>query len=229
MSSDRQCFILRLTSFLQQVKWKKSQEHSFPLPLPNPPQCCIFTCKFLNYLREERLNAWIRCDWVSGGWCIDRARQQWKKGPSGWMSPHTCLSAPALRQRWKTYLFMEAEKLTVANPAVQHAVDVDVVGLQDKVGHRSWAWRNKVKQCFCFQNSVYDVHLILFVLSSWNGNCCMPSNATFHCAEGGIFNYFSDSPLDGDMTPHSGWLVSTQHTPADVSGEQSKCKRSRSQ
>ncbi len=33
----------------------------------------------------------------------------------------------------KAYLFVEAEKLTVAYPTGQHTVDMDVVGLQDRV------------------------------------------------------------------------------------------------
>lgn len=35
-------------------------------------------------------------------------------------------------KRLKTYLFVEAEQLTVANPTVQHAVHMDVVGLEEK-------------------------------------------------------------------------------------------------
>lgn len=46
-------------------------------------------------------------------------------------APRVC--AFLLHRRLKTYLFVEAEKLTVAYPTVQHAVDMDVVGLQQKV------------------------------------------------------------------------------------------------
>lgn len=35
-----------------------------------------------------------------------------------------------------TYLFVEAEELAVADPAVQHAVDMDVVGLWREVKKR---------------------------------------------------------------------------------------------
>lgn len=44
-----------------------------------------------------------------------------------------CVSAPELHQRLKTNLFVEAEKLTVSYPTVQHAVDMDVVGLQEEM------------------------------------------------------------------------------------------------
>lgn len=42
--------------------------------------------------------------------------------------PHTCTQTDTVFTG-KTYLFMEAKELAVAYPAVQNAVNVDVVGL----------------------------------------------------------------------------------------------------
>lgn len=147
------------------MKWKKSQEHSFhvTLPLQNPPQRWIFTCKCLNYLRKNR---WRHESAVTEhvGRLAHEARCAAMKERSRWMdvltfkllwAAHAWVSAPQLHERLKTYLFVEAEKLTVAYPTVQHAVHMDVVGLEEKMEmysitliqlwHSSSACINKVK------------------------------------------------------------------------------------
>lgn len=146
----------------------------------------------------EDKNPGIRCDWEAR-WHVNASM----KGRSWWMNvpafeqlwapcARACVSAPELHRRLKTYLFVEAEKLTVAYPTVQHAVDVDVVGLQEKVTlnnakHCSWLYTQMIPEhrfqtsaCFC----------LCYFLK--NRTCSVHSNTTFHYAVGGIFKYFSE-------------------------------------
>jgi len=48
--------------------------------------------------------------------------------------PHTTSDVFYFLRWLKPHLFMEAEELTVAYPTVQHAIDVDVVGLWEGEG-----------------------------------------------------------------------------------------------
>lgn len=54
-------FFFRLSSFSQQVKWRKGQEHSFHAahPLQPPPQFCLLTCSGLKSVRNKSLQATV--------------------------------------------------------------------------------------------------------------------------------------------------------------------------
>lgn len=123
-------------------------------PPPNPstilPHLHAIVCTLWGITAQEfkPLCSWFR---AMGGWCIDRMTQRRRKGHAGWMWWHLCsfechtradqsllvqstLTAMCILWCLKTYLFVEAKKLTVAYPTVQYAIDVDVVGLWEKVG-----------------------------------------------------------------------------------------------
>lgn len=78
---------------------------------------------------------------------------------------------------------MEAEQLTVAYPTVQHAVHMDVVGLEEKAEMNSKSLDKQAKAAVLLPGQIfYDVRLILFVLSSEPETAACVSSATFHCA-----------------------------------------------
>lgn len=159
LNTFRQHFFFRLSSFSQQVKWKKGQEHSFHVahPLQPPPQYGLFTC---NSLKSGRKNsAKLQATVVviqSDGRLAYRPRDTKTKERSrgvdvvafktAFSAPHiqtshswpqSTLTATGILRWLKTYLFMEAKKLTVAYPTVQHAIYVDVVGLWERVTHEN--------------------------------------------------------------------------------------------
>lgn len=118
-------------------------------------QYCLFTCNKSN--SERNNNARLRakpCPWlkVMRGLAYrpydTKTSEKVTPGGMWWhLNSFQCTAhagqsilvqstLTAMGSSWclKTYLFMEAEKLTVAYPTVQHAIDVDVVGLRERVG-----------------------------------------------------------------------------------------------
>lgn len=168
---------------------------------------------------KKALNAWICCDWVSWGWraggvAVKKERSRWMGVLAFWASFEHHARAFLLQssvKRLKTYLFVEAEQLTVANPTVQHAVHMDVVGLEEKAEMNSMTWEETGTLLKSLDKQGKAVVLlpeqILRCLTHFvctifrNRNCCMRPNATSHCAEGGVFKM--TLPLEGDVTPHS--------------------------
>lgn len=117
-----------------------------------------------------------------------------------------CISAPELHQCLKTNLFVEAEKLTVSYPTVQHAVDMDVVGLQQKVGINTAAL---LVSSGTRTQLLWNLCIFVCVIGK---TCCMGSNATFLSAEGGIFNYF---PEPSSQRRHYSSFLCRRHSRLD--------------
>lgn len=140
-----------------------------------------------------------------------------------------CVSAPELHQRLKTNLFVEAEKLTVSYPTVQHAVDMDVVGLQEKMEINTAAlpvsqYKQSKATAPVPEHGFYDFYVSFFVIGKVR-NVLHGFQCNFPFRRRWNFQLFPWAFLSEEAlllislqkAQQAGW--SAKHTPTDVSEE----------